>query len=1045
MVSFLGFLFIYVIGGITFLPLVALATYIYIKGETPKLKSKKSTATQPPFQHEACIYKDPDNVIVKKGWIRLTNQYQPRMPEVSNSNNNNGIIAGISSYVSNNNNKEKDKDNINKNGQKKGIIYAVLKHGTLFCYENEKQAQVVMILPMQDFTVTLYPPKEEVATEGSMYNRTSVVRLVPNALVSQLKHDVAKKEEEPGVVTTLSEEDITSSPTRALYLTCIRNIDKEDWYLGLREAQHMLISDEKNPEEAQYVMMDNTHFDTAAIEDLIRQVQSSPSHRETAWINAVFGRLFLGMYKTDRLKHFVEMKIRKKIDKTKRPTFLDEISVRKVDVGGSVPFITDPKLLSLSPEGEVIVEAKVEYRGGLTIEIETDFNWSYSSRLKPIRMHLILAVKLNQMSGRMMFKIKAPPTNRYWLAFFEMPEMDWKITPVVADKQIKLSIVTNAIESRIREVMADSFVLPNMDDTSFCPSQGKGGIFGEYVKVEKRSRRESAYVNDDASSDENARQHSREDSTSSEKSTGGKESMIRESPSVPDYMLEKPASAADVLKLKSRRAESAAEFAINGGHQASHDSTVKSSASASSVSLHHQKLEVSQSIPAIHIIPLATMSSTSLGSVEDNQSVKSVDQKSIAESTVSASSSKWSSAASNLRKRLKKGITENNEEGNEDHHSDTESVHSGKSGLLNKIHNILPTDNHNSDSINSATNGAGDNSNNNKTSNKKNSLLQKAEIFIAKKAGHHEDDDEVEQQHLTEEKKEAYAERMANMRRRAEEQRKRSSTGSLSSNSIIPPPPLPPLLASSKHQQQHFPESPLSSTTKSLLDDDYTPSERSLPAPIVPTRCERAASSVLEQKMPPLPPRRISTPTPPAENLVASSSGVLSPDMAPSSLPDRFDASPVSIQEEQDGPLPISNEGESGITPAQQVKNQVVQAEQEQQHSVENEQSQLQQPIETVQAEEHPAVPVVAASELTEEPSQQQIQVKMMPKLQPPAIPNRPRPPLPTTPRPNEKPPLPNVPRPAPPTYEQKAEEKSCPSSQPPPLPPPRSAFPPHP
>ncbi|KAI8643603.1 putative integral membrane protein conserved region-domain-containing protein, partial [Parasitella parasitica] len=356
------------------------------------------------------------------------------MPEV---NSGNGIISGIQSYVSG------SSSNSSNANLKKGLVYAILKHGTLFCFDSEKQQQVVMILPMQDFRVSLYPPNSDAKPEGEIY------------------------------------EDITCYPTRVLYLTCGRNIDKEDWYFGLLEAHHLL--QDQSTDGPQFVMMDNTHFDQDALEELIRRVQSTPNHRETAWINAVLGRLFLGMYKTDRLQNFVEMKIRKKIDKTKRPTFLDEIHVRSVDVGASVPLITDPKLLSLSPEGEVIVEAKIEYEGGLTIEIETDFNWSYSSRMKPIRMNLILAVKLRRLAGRMMFKLKAPPTNRYWLAFFEMPEMDWKITPVVADKQIKLNIVTNAIESRIREVMQESFVLPNMDDTSFCPSGGKGGIFGEYV------------------------------------------------------------------------------------------------------------------------------------------------------------------------------------------------------------------------------------------------------------------------------------------------------------------------------------------------------------------------------------------------------------------------------------------------------------------------------------------------------------------------------------------------------------------------------------
>lgn len=811
MVSFTGFLLIYITGGLTFLPLVLIFAFVYNKGGIQTL------IPRPKVKPEAHVYKDPDTVIVKKGWIRITNQYQPKMPEI-NVVNSTGIISGIHSYVS-------------KEQQKKGLVYAILKHGTLFCYESEKQEDIVMILPMQDFTVSLYPPNKPDTPEGLIYSRTVVVRLVPNIL----PHDdpIANPS-----VCTLSEEDITVNPNRVLYLTCARNIDKEDWYLGLIQAQHVLIDSEQD--KVQYVMMDNTHFDHATMEELIHQVQSSPSHRETAWINAVFGRLFLGMYKTDRLKDFVENKIRKKIDKTKRPTFLDEITVRKVDVGGSVPFITDPKLLSLSPQGEVIVEAKVEYHGGLTIEIETDFNWSYSSLMKPIRMHLVLSVNLKKLAGRMMFKLKAPPTNRYWLAFFEMPEMEWKITPIVADKQIKLSIVTNAIESRIREVMAETFVLPNMDDTSFCPSGGKGGIFGEYVKVKQgRKSKTKAYVHEDQKS-ENDIKHSRGDSTSSEHSN------VRETPTVPD-IADKP-SAADVLKLPSRRAESATELAVAGN---------KKSDLAPSVS---QKLETSYSTPDMQIptLPLSTE--------EDNESTNSVDQKSIAESTHTiSSSSKWSSTGSYLRKRMNKGADED--------HSDSESVKSGKnnqttgSGFLNKISNLLPADSipaSDSASIKSISTA---NTNN---SNKRNSLIHMAENFLAKKATPGQS---THDEPLNEEKKGIYAERLANMRKRAGEK--------ITSISSIAPPPLPPLPQSPVNKKTPF--VPSSIPSQSLLDEETLESDihRALAIPIKPRR-ERAASAVHGDSsslllpnphhlQPPLPPRRNSTPIPISDDLINTS------------------------------------------------------------------------------------------------------------------------------------------------------------------------------
>lgn len=513
MVSLAGFLFIYILGGITFLPLLAFALFIYIKGGVePVLAALQSNKKQRQLDKTSIeLSKDSEHGIVKKGWIRVINQYQPKMPELTTSNG--GVISGIQSYVTN-----------NESRLKKGVVYGVLKHGTLFCFDTEEQKDVLMILPMQDYQVSLFAPSIEKKTDGELYNKATVIQLTPNGL--------EKKEKEGSFdsICTLSDEDITTSPTRSLYLTCARNIDKEDWYFGLIDAHHMLHESQK--EGPQYEMIDDTHFTPAALQKLISQVQSTPSHRETAWLNAVMGRIFLSMYKTERLKRIFETKIRTKIEKTKRPTFLDEINVRRVDVGDSVPYITEPRLLSFSANGEVIVEAKLEYHGGLTVEIETDFNWSYSSRMKPIRMHVVLAIQLKKLSGRMMFKLKAPPTNRYWTAFFEMPEMDLEITPVVADKQIKFNIVTNAIESRIREVIAETMVLPNMTDTAFCPSNGKGGIFGEYKKVQvQKVPGETELIR-------------KEDAPS-----------IKETPTVPDSTNTK-APASDALKLKNRGAQS---------------------------------------------------------------------------------------------------------------------------------------------------------------------------------------------------------------------------------------------------------------------------------------------------------------------------------------------------------------------------------------------------------------------------------------------------------------------------------------------------------
>ncbi|KAI0240100.1 hypothetical protein L0F63_000973, partial [Massospora cicadina] len=78
---------------------------------------------------------------------------------------------------------------------------------------------------------------------------------------------------------------------------------------------------------------------------------------------------------------------------------------------------------------------------------------------------------------KILLRIKPPPTNRFWIGFYEMPKMSLSIEPMVSDTQIKSTMIIQAIERRIFEMVKEAVVLPNMDDFCFFPSFGTGGIF----------------------------------------------------------------------------------------------------------------------------------------------------------------------------------------------------------------------------------------------------------------------------------------------------------------------------------------------------------------------------------------------------------------------------------------------------------------------------------------------------------------------------------------------------------------------------------------
>ncbi|KAI8390811.1 uncharacterized protein BYT42DRAFT_170798 [Radiomyces spectabilis] len=468
MVTFKEFLYIYLTGGLTLIPALLLG-YLYLSGtlvtrKQPIVRSLKNYSKEP--------YDAIDDDDGKRGWIRITNHYQAKCSMEKDKEN--GLISGIQLYMNNRTGGPK---------KQKTLLYGALKHGTLFCYDSSEQQDCQLVIPVHNYTVSLYP---EGCQEGDLFSRSSAIVLRPKNQRAQSLHmaspekksesmpDLYKSKTEPAIEVKEKEFSLD----KMIYLYCARAIDKEDWYLSLRLASTMMDS----PGDAKDVP-DSTQFDMVAMHELITTIQRDPAQREMQWLNALVGRLFLGTYKTAWMQKYWENKIIRKVQKVKRPNVLDEIHIQTVDVGQAIPYITQPKLLSLSLQGDLILEANIEYAGGLAVVIETGFHWSYSSRLKPIRVNLVLSVMLKKLRGKFMIKIKPPPTNRCWIGFYEMPYMEWEITPIVSDKEIKLNMVTNAIESKIREVISENIVLPNMDDFPFWPSEGLGGIFGDSVVV----------------------------------------------------------------------------------------------------------------------------------------------------------------------------------------------------------------------------------------------------------------------------------------------------------------------------------------------------------------------------------------------------------------------------------------------------------------------------------------------------------------------------------------------------------------------------------
>lgn len=226
-------------------------------------------------------------------------------------------------------------------------------------------------------------------------------------------------------------------------------------------------------------------FDTPDLVKLVQQLHASEENLHTRWINALIGRLFLAMYKTSQIKDAIAAKINKKIARVPKPAIISSVHLRKVDMGTLPPFITNPKLKELTVDGDLVVEADVSYKGNFRLEISAIVRIELGTRFKAREVTLVLATVLKKLEGHLLIRIKPPPSNRLWITFETPPKIELSLEPIVSSRQITYGVVLRAIESRIREVVNETLVLPNWDDIPFSDTiaqEIRGGIWHEDQK-----------------------------------------------------------------------------------------------------------------------------------------------------------------------------------------------------------------------------------------------------------------------------------------------------------------------------------------------------------------------------------------------------------------------------------------------------------------------------------------------------------------------------------------------------------------------------------
>ena len=197
----------------------------------------------------------------------------------------------------------------------------------------------------------------------------------------------------------------------------------------------------------------------------MKDIQCPLLDQSTQWFNALLGRMFINVCKSKRFESIILKKFNRKTSRLKKPFFIGDIIVKQVTIGDVLPMLGKCQLHSFEPSGEVNVSADLLYTGGFRVQVETTAKLDLP-KMKPIVIPLVLAIIVRRIFGRILLRIKAPPTDRLWIGFYELPEMDLKIEPIISTKAINLSMVHSIIQKRIEDIIMEFMVLPMMDDWS---------------------------------------------------------------------------------------------------------------------------------------------------------------------------------------------------------------------------------------------------------------------------------------------------------------------------------------------------------------------------------------------------------------------------------------------------------------------------------------------------------------------------------------------------------------------------------------------------
>lgn len=305
-------LFVYVVGGLTFVPLVLAALVALIVYTSPVVEDAEersvkgghagAAATEEKLDDATVAIKDRPKAatkIYRSGWLTVRRTFEV----VQDSNPDAGYMDMVtSSYRSFLDARSRDP----KRSRPKDRFYAVLKDSILFLYEDDQESDCFAAIKMTLHDVVIYP---EGLIDGELFMKRNAICLRPHIQAGdghgpngELPSLILHKQPTPngtstsgagtgtGATAASDKKDVSEdSSTQPWFLFPSINHDKEDWYHSLVQSSRLT--------EPSDLSKDASLFDSDDMARLVEAIDDQPDPIPTRWLNAMLGRLFFSVYR----------------------------------------------------------------------------------------------------------------------------------------------------------------------------------------------------------------------------------------------------------------------------------------------------------------------------------------------------------------------------------------------------------------------------------------------------------------------------------------------------------------------------------------------------------------------------------------------------------------------------------------------------------------------------------------------------------------------------------------------------------------------------